>query len=239
MLKIWHISDTHTYHNLLVVPDGIDMVIFSGDCSNLRDPYTNEHEVLNFLEWFEGLDIPHKVMIAGNHDSSIEAGLVTKETIHASGIYYLENTTVTIEGVKIFGSPYTPTFGQWSFMRTRGQLERMWCNVIDDDCDIVVVHGPPKGILDLASNRQNVIEFCGCQSLLNQVTKVQPKLMLFGHIHNCRGVVNAGTRTIPGLDTLFSNGSVVTDGKFGTLSSNGNILEIESVRGPHDYYAYI
>ena len=29
-------------------------------------------------------------------------------------------------------------------------------------------------------------------------------------------------------DTLFSNGSVVTDNKFGTLSSNGNILEYES-----------
>jgi hypothetical protein len=32
--------------------------------------------------------------------------------------------------------------------------------------------------------------------------------------------------TIPGLDTIFSNGSVVTDGKFGKLSSHGNIFEI-------------
>jgi hypothetical protein len=39
-------------------------------------------------------------------------------------------------------------------------------------------------------------------------------------------LVNAGTRTIPGLDTIFSNGSVVTDGKFGRLSSQGNIFEI-------------
>jgi hypothetical protein len=28
------------------------------------------------------------------------------------------------------------------------------------------------------------------------------------------------------LDTIFSNGSVVTDGKFGKLSSHGNIFEI-------------
>ena len=27
-------------------------------------------------------------------------------------------------------------------------------------------------------------------------------------------------------DTWFSNGSVVTDGKFGKLTSNGNIIEI-------------
>jgi hypothetical protein len=50
--------------------------------------------------------------------------------------------------------------------------------------------------------------------------------MLFGHIHNCDDIINAGTRTIPGLDTIFSNGSVVTDGKFGKLSSNGNIFKI-------------
>ena len=50
--------------------------------------------------------------------------------------------------------------------------------------------------------------------------------MMFGHIHNCNDIINAGTRTIPGLDTIFSNGSVVTDGKFGKLSSNGNIFEI-------------
>jgi len=49
---------------------------------------------------------------------------------------------------------------------------------------------------------------------------------MFGHIHNCNDIINAGTRTIPGLDTIFSNGSVVTDGKFGKLSSNGNIFEI-------------
>ena len=44
-MKIWHISDTHTYHELLEIPKGIDMVIHSGDCSNPRDPYTNEPEV--------------------------------------------------------------------------------------------------------------------------------------------------------------------------------------------------
>jgi 3',5'-cyclic AMP phosphodiesterase CpdA len=38
-MKIWHISDTHTFHKLLTRPEDVDMVIFSGDCSNPRDPY--------------------------------------------------------------------------------------------------------------------------------------------------------------------------------------------------------
>jgi hypothetical protein len=51
--------------------------------------------------------------------------------------------------------------------------------------------------------------------------------MLFGHLHDNKDIINAGTRTVRGLNTVFSNGSVVTDGKFGKLSSNGNILEIK------------
>lgn len=225
-MKIWHISDTHTFHELLETPQGVDMVIFSGDCSNPRDPYTNEPEVRRFIDWFSTLPIKHKVFVAGNHDSSIEKGLVNKGDFDSEGIYYLENTHVTIEGIKIFGSPYTPTFGNWSFMKDRTKLERMWRNVIDKDSDIIVAHGPPRGVLDLAYDRNHNLEFCGDKSLMNQVLEVKPKLMLSGHIHDNSDIKNSGTRTIRGLNTVFSNGSVLTDGKFGRLSSNGNILNL-------------
>lgn len=223
---IWHISDTHTFHELLVVPEGIDMVIFSGDCSNPRNPYNNEPEVRRFIDWFSALPIKHKIFVAGNHDSSIEKGLVTKDDFDGECIYYLENSHITIEGIKIFGSPYTPQFNQWSFMKARHKLDRIWKGAIDDDADIIVVHGPPKGMLDYSYDQNNVLEMCGDKSLMNRVIEVEPKLMLFGHIHNCDDIINAGTRTISRLKTIFSNGSVVTDGKFGKLSSNGNILEI-------------
>jgi hypothetical protein len=55
---------------------------------------------------------------------------------------------------------------------------------------------------------------------------MQPQYMLFGHIHNCRDIINAGMLKLSAYDTWFSNGSVVTDGKFGKLTSNGNILEV-------------
>jgi len=225
-MKILHISDTHTYHGLLTMPDGIDMIIFSGDCSNPRDPYNNEPEVRAFIDWFGGLPIKNKLFVAGNHDTSIERGLVTKSDFNDCGIHYLENETIEIEGLKIFGSPYTPQFGQWAFMKARHKLDRIWKGAIEDDTHIIVVHGPPKGILDSSYDRKNLIENCGDKSLMNRVMEVNPKLMLFGHIHNCKDILNAGTRTIPGLDTIFSNGSVVTDGKVGRLSSHGNVFEI-------------
>ncbi len=225
-MKIWHISDTHTFHELLEIPEGIDMVIHSGDCSNPRDPYNNEPEVREFIHWFKSLPIKHKIYVAGNHDTSIEKRLVIKEDFGAYNIIYLENETIEIEGLKIFGSPHTPQFGQWAFMKARNKLDRIWQSVIEDGTHIIVVHGPPKGMLDLSYDRDGLMEYCGDKSLMNKVVEVEPKLMLFGHIHNSDDIINAGTRTIPGLDTIFSNGSVVTDRKFGSLSSNGNIFEL-------------
>jgi Icc-related predicted phosphoesterase len=192
-MKIWHISDTHTYHGLLKVPEGIDMVIHSGDATNPRDPYASEQEMLNFISWFGSLPIKHKVFVAGNHDLCIERNLVTKIDFMKNGIVYLENDYAEVEGIKIWGSPFTPTFGQgWAFNKKRSALHDIW-KEIPDDVDIVVVHGPPKGILDLAYHQLNCIEFCGDEALRKRMYLLNPKLCLFGHIHNNEDIINAGT----------------------------------------------
>ena len=225
-MKIWHISDTHTYHGLLKVPKDIDMVIHSGDATNPRDPYVSEQEMLNFISWFGSLPIKHKVFVVGNHDLCIERNLVTKIDFMKNGIVYLENDYAEVEGIKIWGSPFTPTFGQgWAFNKKRSALHDIW-KEIPDDVDIVVVHGPPKGILDLAYHQLNCIEFCGDEALRKRMYLLNPKLCLFGHIHNNEDIINAGTMKLSNHNTIYSNGSVVTDGKFGKLSSHGNTFEI-------------
>lgn len=225
-MRIWHISDTHTFHNLLTIPNDIDMVIFSGDCSNPQNPYQNEPEVRAFIDWFSKLPIQHKIFVAGNHDTSIEKGLVTKEDFTSNNIFYLENDFIEIEGLKIWGSPNTPTFGQWAFMKSRDTIDRLW-QQIDDNVDILIVHGPPKGILDQSYSREGVYERCGCNALKKHVLyRIKPKLMCFGHIHNHKDIINAGILQLSDYNIIFSNGSVVTDGKFGKLSSNGNIIEL-------------
>jgi Icc-related predicted phosphoesterase len=225
-MKIWHISDTHGCHNLLKIPHGIDMVIHSGDCSNPRDPYNNEPEVRAFINWYKGLPIKHKVYVAGNHDTSIEKRLVTKQDFIDYNIIYLENSYEEIDGIKLFGSPHTPYFNNWAFMKDRVKLERFWRNAIHEYADIIITHGPPKGILDKSYNRRSEMEMCGDRSLLNRVLEMQPAYMCFGHIHNCEDIVNAGMLKLSAHDTWFSNGSVVCDGKFGKLTSNGNIFEL-------------
>ena len=226
-MRIWHISDTHGYHDLLTIPEDIDLVIHSGDCSNPRDPYNNEPEVRNFIHWYKSLPIKYKIYVAGNHDSSIEKGLVKVKDFDDYNIMYLEDDYVHIGGFKIHGSPITPNFGNWSFMKSRDKLDKHWQRSIEDDVDILVVHGPPKGILDVSEDRDHKLENCGCKALKRHILeRIKPKLMLFGHIHNNDETINAGTLKLSAYDTIFSNGSVVTDGRFGKLSSNGNILEI-------------
>ncbi len=228
-MKILHISDTHGYHELLVIPEGIDCIIHSGDFSNYYDPYKNEPEALNFLHWYGNLNIKNKVLVAGNHDAyAYSAHSRFREWCKHYNIIYLENDYVTIDGYKIFGSPNTPNFGQWYFMKDRSKLDKHWAKV-DADVDIFVVHGPPKGILDISENRDGQIELCGCSALRNHiVNRIKPRLCLFGHIHNSKDIINAGTVQLSICDTVFSNGSVVTDRKFGTLSSHGNIIKLDN-----------
>ncbi len=224
--KIWHISDTHSHEAMLTEPDGIDIIIHSGDFSNYYDVYKNEVEAKAFLIWYGSLKAKTKILIAGNHDAfAFKHKKELKEICAHYNILYLENEEVTIDGIKIFGSPLTPTFGNWYFNKDRSKLDRVWQGIADNT-DIIVVHGPPKGILDIAFKRDGSIERCGCSALMKRVLNVKPKLVLFGHIHNNSDVINAGTRTIPGLNTIFSNGSVVTDNKFGKTTSNGQILTI-------------
>lgn len=223
-MDIWHISDTHGHHHQLTPPK-VDMVLFTGDGSNYRDQFRNEPEMRDFLNWFAALPIKYKVMIAGNHDSAVYHKLIKSKEIEARGIIYLEDSGVEIEGVKIWGSPWSPTYGGWWYMKDRSKLNKNWM-MIPEDVDILMTHTPPKGILDVSHKRDGSLELCGCSALMKRVRWIMPKYHLFGHIHDGNGIINAGTRQLSGIRTVFSNGSVVTDNKFGHITSTGQVFTI-------------
>jgi Icc-related predicted phosphoesterase len=212
-MKILHISDTHGFHEQLTNKwnwDEIDLVIHSGDESNNRIPEINYYESIDFFNWFQQIPVKHKVFIAGNHSTAIEKRLITPGDIHSKGIIYLENSLTEIEGVKIWGSPITPQFGNWSFMKQRHKLDKLWSN-IPDETDILVIHGPAKGILDLSWSMDGYLEYCGCKSLFNHVLRIKPKVFQFGHIHDGNNIVNYGVRNFN--ETNFINSALVQDGR--------------------------
>ena len=146
-MKIWHISDTHGNQGLLQVPTGVDIVVHSGDASNYLDPYRNEPEMRAFIDWFATLPIPVKVFVPGNHDTSVDKGLVSRDLIESRGIKMLIDEEADICGLKFWGTPWTPRYGNWSYMKDRGTINRVWDH-IPDDTDVLITHGPPYCVLD-------------------------------------------------------------------------------------------
>ena len=218
-MLVWHISDSHSLHRHLTVPDA-DIVIHSGDFADSRNSGVNCIQVANFIDWFSQLPIKHKVVVAGNHDVAIERGMYGRSTFTDNNINYLENSGVTIEGLNIYGSPYTPSFGVgWAFNKSRGSIGLLWEN-IPQDTDILVTHGPPKTILDF----NDELEPVGCKVLFNTVMKLPNlKLHCFGHVHNNKNIINTGLRIFNGR--TFSNGSIVKDGSYEIVGS-GNIINV-------------
>jgi len=227
-MKLWHISDTHGLHEQLPVPNDVEVVVHSGDASNNKNPYINEKEFRNFLAWFSNLSIPHKIFVPGNHETSFERNLVRKDELIDLGITPLVDSGTEISGIKIWGSPWVPRYGEWAWMVGRGSLNKKWQN-IPEDTDVLVTHGPPFSCLDATYSRQNDIELVGCRALQKRVMALRLEAHLFGHVHSDGDLQNNGTRTMLGLKTVFSNGSCCHDGVMEKITSVGNILEVSKM----------
>lgn len=196
-MKIVFISDTHGQHRKLKNLPKADLIIHGGDVSKLG----KAHEVEYFIYWFLRLDYAHKIFIAGNHDFYFEdysRDFIQKKL--TSNCHYLCDSGVEIEGVKIWGSPVTPTFFNWAFNVDRGKPIQKYWNMIPSNTDILVTHGPVGGILDRTTSNINA----GCEDLLKTVTKVKPKFHLFGHIHEAYGKEKV-------KETTFVNGSLLNE----------------------------
>lgn len=141
------------------------------------------------------------------------------------GLIYLNKESVNINGYNFYGDPITPSFGNWSFMCKRESIYKHW-ELIPKDTDVLITHGPPKGVLDLSYSRENKLEFCGDSALLKAINKIDSiKLSCFGHLHNCENIINNGI--LKREDKIFSNGSCVKDGSFDKgLINFGNLIEI-------------
>ncbi len=189
MPRIVCLSDTHGLHDALAVPDG-DVLIHAGDVS-MRG---REAEVQEFAAWFAALPHPHKIVIAGNHDWLFERTPARGREL-LSGVTYLLDERTEVAGLRVWGSPWQPWFYDWAFNLPRGlALHEKW-ELIPQDTDVLVTHGPPFGFLDGAarpaggwSDEDGVdVEHVGCEELRSAIDRVQPRLHVFGHIHEGYG----------------------------------------------------
>ncbi|PXX92422.1 metallophosphoesterase [Marinobacter vulgaris] len=179
-MRLVCISDTHSMHRQVKVPDG-DILIHAGDCLGVG----TLEELEDLDNWFSEQPHRHKILIAGNHDWCLQDEPAEAEALIRNAIY-LRDTGTEIEGLKFWGSPWTPVFYDWAFNLARGPTIAERWQQIPADTDVLVTHGPPAGILDqviTASDSQSV----GCDDLARRLEQLALKMHVFGHIHESYG----------------------------------------------------
>jgi Icc-related predicted phosphoesterase len=191
-MRIVLISDTHGLHDHMPpVPDG-DVLIHAGDFTNVGE----DSDVLRFDRWLGTLPHKHKLVIAGNHERGWDQpGKYLGRDL--SNAYYLQDSSINIDGKNFYGSPWTPSFGYgWAFNADRDiesqktgrtLIKEYWSGIPDAGLvDVLITHGPPRGIGDQSAPEYGG-EHVGCDDLARQVEISQPYIHVFGHIHGGYG----------------------------------------------------
>ncbi len=108
-----------------------------------------------------------------------------RNAVVPDNIHLLIADSLEINGVKFYGSSYTPEFNDWAFQLYGEEGKAHWSE-IPDDTDVLVTHGPALGTLDetgVIDNPGNI----GCLYLRERIVELAIKAHLFGHIHGGYG----------------------------------------------------
>ncbi|WP_141617322.1 metallophosphatase domain-containing protein [Myxococcus sp. AB036A] len=188
-MRIVAVSDTHLFHDELVMPPG-DIFVHAGDMCRAGDL----DELARASSWIRGLPYRHKVIVAGNHDWAFADSPGEARALLGEDVVYLQDSEATVAGLRFWGSPWQPAYNDWAFNLPRGAaLASKWA-AIPEGLDVLITHGPPAGFGD----RSSVGGRGGCVDLRERVLAVRPRLHLFGHIHDDGGLWREG-------DTCFAN----------------------------------
>ena len=211
-MKIMFLSDTHGRHLEITELYGelpyVDIIVHSGDCTR----YGEFEETDLFMNWFGKQNAMHKILVAGNHDFVLQQ-MDRRNWLLANnyGVTYLEDSFININGIGIYGSPWSPVYGMWAFMKQRNaELDEVWQKVpTDGSVDVLVTHTPRYGRFDVSvRGNYNV----GCEMLANRINDIHPKVHVFGHIHECGGMIKEETE-VP-LEGMISLNASLLDTRY-------------------------
>ncbi|RAL11936.1 uncharacterized protein BO97DRAFT_319778, partial [Aspergillus homomorphus CBS 101889] len=234
------LSDTHgkPFPEEWTTYAAADVAIHCGDLTD--SSYLHEFETT--LHHLQRLRAPLKLVIAGNHDFTLdvpvfqqkvkEAGLENELDLvkrvygeygearrlfddtpqkQQTGEIHLLNegphafTLPNGARLNIYASPYTPSSSSllgdnetsgWGFQYPRHTNTRNPAShdfnitSTDNNIDVVITHGPPRGIFDYTLARERA----GCAALFQAIAQTRPRMHCFGHIHEGWGAMVAQWR---------------------------------------------
>jgi Icc-related predicted phosphoesterase len=192
-MRLVLLSDTHGRHKKLTLPDG-DVLIHCGDFSHRGNLAKTEA----FGRWFAAQ--PHLFKPSDRSRLRAIGFSVAASWLPGTRITVLVDQSTVIGGKRFHGSPWTPRFGDWAWMQDDAELGGYFAE-IPHNLDVLVTHGPPYGILD----RNDANTPCGSMALLAAVTWHRPRLHVFGHIHEARGMCQRGDTDFLNVANLSSD----------------------------------
>jgi Icc-related predicted phosphoesterase len=216
---------TADWHGTLPEIPQCDLLLIAGDVcpvSNHNRKFQAEWLRTEFTDHLNSIPATEIVWTGGNHDFVLADSVKIRKEL--PGIF-LDNSHTYVMGVKIWGSPLSPTFGNWAFMRDDRSLASVW-ETIPSDTDILMTHGPMHGYGDIVESFawymkdgepvKDVFatEHVGSITLLNRLTYGEfpnLKLMVFGHIHE--GYGKGVTERVTGETLRWVNASHM-DGQY-------------------------
>ncbi|KAK0651404.1 ser/Thr protein phosphatase family protein [Cercophora newfieldiana] len=192
------VSDTHAdpiSESLPSMP--VDVAIYCGDLT--EESKLREMEVT--LELLRSINAPLKLVIPGNHDFTLDLPVFRKKIVEANlldepelgkreygdfgqardlfkqaekdGIMLLDEGT---HQFTLQNGAQLKVYATFSLRPRRDTYE------IENGVDVVITHGPPRGILD--RNTKDKPQSCGHPEA---VARSRPRMHCFGHIHEAWG----------------------------------------------------
>jgi Icc-related predicted phosphoesterase len=199
------LSDTHRYHDKVVIPDG-EVLLYAGDAVGNygRSSDTSKHleEFFKWL-WVQSHRFAHVFFIAGNHETILDnqhgdaSGIQQLESFLTciKNCTYLQNAPATYRGLRLFGSPVTcsrmETEGKRYYSRAfewpKEDRKKLWA-ALPEGLDLLMTHCPPA---------KRLSRTVGDPLLASRLEEMQrpPRFHVFGHDHDGIGVDSNG-RTI-------------------------------------------
>lgn len=239
-MKIVVISDTHTKHKRVTIPE-CDVLVHCGDFT-----WTGAYwEVWRFVHWLEQQPATHKVVIAGNHeltfdDTGGEYNSRARNLLSESpdkSIHYLQDGGITIDGIKFYGTPWTPQFYNWAFNGiidseipfNRGvSLTDVYAQ-IPDDVQVLICHGPAYDFCDMSERDDTRTGSVEMRRVISEKL-TQLRLYLCGHIHEARGMeVGNDDVTFINASSLGRDYETISPPVIVTLDENGLVTHVEGV----------
>jgi Icc-related predicted phosphoesterase len=176
-VKLLAFSDLHRdldqAATLVEMSAGADVVIGAGDFASIHEGLEETIGALAAIE-------TPTVLVPGNNETA-DALRAAAASWEAAAVLHGEG--MTIDGVEFFGLgagvPTTPW--DWSFDLTDEQATELLAPCPQGA--VLVLHSPPRGHCDASADGTHF----GSPALLAAIEEKQPRLAVFGHIHEAWG----------------------------------------------------